>query len=75
MKNLFHNEGGKTLAQTAQSSGQMDAPSLETFMVRLYRAWNNLIWLKMSLFFAGDLDWMTFKGLLQPKLFCDSTIL
>lgn len=73
MKNLFHNEGVKTLAQIAQSSG--GSPSLETFMVRLYRAWNILIWLKMSLFFGGDLDWVTFKGLLQPKLFCDSRIL
>lgn len=53
----------------------VDAPSLETFMVRVCRAWNILIWLKMSLFFAGDLDWVTFKSLLQPKLFCDSTIL
>lgn len=33
----------------------VDAPCLET-LVRLYRDWNILIWLKMSLFIAGDLD-------------------
>ena len=31
----------------------VDAPSLETFKVRLNRALSNLIWLKMSLFIAG----------------------
>jgi len=34
----------------------VDAPSLETFKVRLDGALSNLIWLKMSLLFAGGLD-------------------
>ena len=33
-----------------------DAPSLETFMVRLGRARSNLTELKMSLLIAGGLD-------------------
>ena len=34
----------------------VDAPSLETFQVRLDRVLSNLIWLKMSLLTAGGLD-------------------
>ncbi|KAK4824929.1 hypothetical protein QYF61_021549 [Mycteria americana] len=34
-----------------------DAPSLETFQVRLARALSNLLWLKMSLLVAGELVW------------------
>jgi len=34
----------------------VDAPSLETFKVRLEAAPSNLIWLKMSLLTAGGLD-------------------
>jgi len=34
----------------------VDAPSLETFKVRLDRALSNLIWLKMSLLTVGGLD-------------------
>ena len=34
----------------------VDAPSLETFKVRLDRALRHLIWLKMSLLIAGGLD-------------------
>jgi len=33
----------------------VDAPSLETFKVRLDRALSNLVWLKMSLLTAGAL--------------------
>jgi len=52
----------------------VDAPSLETFQVRLDRALSNLIWLKMSLLTAGGLGWMAFKDLFQPKAFYDSVI-
>jgi len=34
----------------------VDAPSLETFKVRLDGALSNLIWLKMSPLIAGGLD-------------------
>jgi len=34
----------------------VDAPSLETFKVRLDKAWNNMIQLKVSLLIAGGLD-------------------
>jgi len=50
------------------------APSLETFKVRLDGGLSNLIELKMSLFTAGGLVWMTFKGPFQPKVFYDSMI-
>jgi len=50
-----------------------DAPSLETFKVRLNGALSNLIWLQMSLLMAGRLDEMAFTGPLQPKLYCDSS--
>ncbi|GAB0181899.1 hypothetical protein GRJ2_000655200 [Grus japonensis] len=53
----------------------VDAPSLETFKVRLDGALSNLIYLKMSLFIAGGLDLVTFKGPCQPKPFYDSMIL
>jgi len=51
-----------------------DAPSLETFKVRLDRALSDLIKLKMSLLSAGGLDSMTFKGPFQLKPFYDSMI-
>ena len=47
------------------------ALSLETFKVRLEGPLSNLIEL-MSLLIAEGLDWMTFKGPLQRKLFYDS---
>jgi len=50
----------------------VDAPSLETFQVRLDGALSNLIQLKMSLLTAGGLGEMTSKGPFQPKLFYDS---
>ena len=50
----------------------VDARCLETFKARLDRALSNLVWLKMSLLMAGGLDEMTFKGLFQPKLSCES---
>ena len=50
----------------------VEASSLETLKVRLDGALSNLIWLKMSLLTARELDQMTFKGLFQPKLFYDS---
>jgi len=34
----------------------VDAPCLETFKARLDGALRNLIWLKMSLVIAGELD-------------------
>ena len=43
----------------------VDAPSLDTFEVRLDRAPSNLIWLKMSLPVAVGMDWMTSKGPFQ----------
>ena len=49
-----------------------DAPSLATLKVRLDKALSSLIWLKMSLLIAGELDQMTFKGPFQPELFYDS---
>jgi len=45
----------------------MEAPSLETFKVRLDEALSNLVWLKMSLLTAGGLGWMTSNGPFQPK--------
>jgi len=53
----------------------VDAPSLQTFKVRLDRALSNQIELKMSLLTAGGLDRMTSKGPFQPKLLYDSVIL
>ena len=53
----------------------VDAPSLETFKVRLDGALSNLIQLKMSLLMAGGLDYMAFRGPFQPKPFYDSVIL
>ena len=50
----------------------VNAPSLETFKVRLHRSLSNLIWLCMSLFIAGELDQMTFKGPFQLKQLDDS---
>lgn len=41
---------------------EVDAPSLETFTVRLDGALNGLIQLKMTLLMAGVLDRMAFKG-------------
>jgi len=52
----------------------VDAPSLETFKARLDGALSNLMWLKMSLLIAGELDRMTFKGPFQSKPFHDSKI-
>ena len=48
-----------------------DAPSLETFKVRLDGALSNLNQLKMSPLIAGVLDWLMFKGPFQPKPFYD----
>ena len=53
----------------------VDAPSLETFQVKLDRALSNLIQLKTSLLMAGGLDRRTFTGPFQPKLFYDSMVL
>jgi len=50
----------------------VNAPSLETFKVRLDGALSNLLQLKVSLLTAGGLDKMTFKGPFQPKAFYDS---
>ena len=52
----------------------VDAPSLETFKVRLDRALSNLVSWKMSLPTAGVLDQMIFKGPFQPKLLHDSMV-
>ena len=50
----------------------VNAPTLETFKVRLDGALSNLIQLKMSLLTAGGLDWMALKGPFQPKPYYDS---
>lgn len=47
---IFYNKDGQTLPQV------MDVSSLEIFMVRLDRALNILIYLKMSLLTAGGLQ-------------------
>jgi len=43
----------------------VDALFLETFKVRLDKSLGNLIYLWMSLFIAGELDYMTFNGPFQ----------
>ena len=43
----------------------VDDPSLETFKPRLDQAMSNMIWLRVSLFIAGQLDQITFKGPFQ----------
>lgn len=48
---------------------RQDASSLETFEVRVDRALSNLIYLKMPLLIAGELDQMT-RGPFQPQEFC-----
>jgi len=48
-----------------------DAPSLETFKVRLDGVLRNLISLKMALLTARGLDYITFKGAFQHKQFYD----
>ena len=40
-------------------------PSLETFKASLDQILGNLIYLRMSLYIAGKLDLMTFKGPFQ----------
>jgi len=50
----------------------VDAPSLETFMVRLDSAQSNLIRLKMSLLIARGLELDDLQGPFQPKPFYDS---
>ena len=52
-----------------------DAPSLESFQVRLDGALSTLIQVKMSLLSAGALDWMAFNSPSQARAFCDSMIL
>jgi len=50
----------------------VEAPSLETFKVRVDRALSNLVWLEMSLLTAGGLGCMGSEGPFQPKAFHDS---
>jgi len=45
----------------------VEAPSLETFKIRLDGALSNLIKLKMPLLTAGGLGWMAFKGPFNPN--------
>jgi len=52
----------------------VDVPFLETFKARLDGALSHLLWLKMSLLTVRGLDYMTFKGAFQPKLFYDSKV-
>jgi len=49
----------------ALPSDVVDALFLETFKVRLDKSLGNLIYLWMSLFIAGELDYMTFNGPFQ----------
>lgn len=52
-----------------------NASSLGAFEISLDGSLlSNLIWWMMSLLIAEGLDWMTFKGPLQPKLLLDSII-
>ena len=53
----------------------LDAWSPETFKARLDQALGNLIYLQMSLFTAGELDYMTFRGPFQLYRFYDSLIM
>lgn len=53
----------------------MDAPSLETFTVRLDGSLSSMMHSKMSLLIAELLDSMASKSLFQPKLFYESMIL
>lgn len=51
----------------------VNVPFPETFKVRLDWDLSNLIWLKMPLWsLQRELDKLTFKGPIQPKIFCDS---
>ena len=52
----------------------VDAPSLETFEVRLGAALSTLTELRVSLFHCRELQMMTFKGPFQLKQFYDSVI-
>lgn len=73
MKNLFHNEGVKTLAQTAQ--GQWWMPHLWNIHDQIVQCLEHPHLVEDVPVLSRDLHWVTFKGLLQPKLFCDSTVL
>lgn len=46
-----------------------EVPSLETFKIRPDKAASSLVLLKVSLLIAEKLDYMTFKGPTQTKLF------
>jgi len=50
----------------------VEAPSLETFKVKLDGTLRNLIKLKMSLLTASGFDEMVLKGPFQPKALYDS---
>jgi len=43
----------------------MDAPSLQAFRARMDQALDNLVELWVSLFIAGEMNWMAFKGSFQ----------
>jgi len=51
---VFYSESGEALEQITRDA--LDAPSLETFKVRLDQALGNLIKLCMSLLIAWELD-------------------
>jgi len=55
--------------------GAVDARSLAVFQARLDGALSNLVWWKMSLLMAGELEPDDLQGPFQPKPFYDSMIL
>lgn len=54
-KKLFYNEGDETLAEIAQKDGGCPIPGL-TFKLRLNRALRILIYCKISVPMAGELN-------------------
>ena len=52
----------------------VDAPFTQTFKIKLDGVLRTLTELWMSLFIAGGLDQMAFRGPFQLKRFCDSMI-
>lgn len=65
-KEVFHSEGGKTLEYVVQIGGRCPMPG------NIHSQAGRLVYLKMSLLIAGELDWRTFRGPFQMKILYDS---